>query len=103
VRAWVVCYQRIGEILRELPKAKAGRKPNDSDTSEELTKAEAIKESGIPKSQAYDLQALAANPDVVQAVLDKAEQDGTPTKAEAMRGLARPSSRTPVDADTQWR
>ncbi len=68
--------QRIGEILRELPKGKAGRKPNDSDASEELTKASAIAEAGIPKSQAYDLQKLAANPDVVQAVLDRAEAEG---------------------------
>ena len=68
--------QRIGEILRELPKATAGRKPNDSSASEEFTKADAIQDAGISKSQAYDLQAMAANPDVVQAVLDKAEQDG---------------------------
>lgn len=64
--------QRIGEILRELPTGHGNR---FSDTSETL-KADAIKDVGIPKSQAYDLQAMAANPEVVQAVLDKAEAEG---------------------------
>lgn len=64
--------QRIGEILRELPTGHGNR---FSDTQETL-KADALKDAGIPKSQAYDLQKLAANPDVVQAVLDKAEADG---------------------------
>ena len=64
--------QRIGEILRELPTGHGNR---FSDTQETL-KADAIKESGISKSQAYDLQAMAANPEVVEAVIAKAEQDG---------------------------
>ena len=63
--------QRIGEILRELP--KSNRWKSDSHTGEVDTKADAIKAAGIGNRQAYDLQALAANPDVVQAVLDKAE------------------------------
>lgn len=61
--------QRIGEILRELP--KSGRW-SDSPTG----KTDAIKESGMSVKTAYDLQAMAANPEVVQAVLDKAEADG---------------------------
>lgn len=67
-------YQRIGEILRELP-TRAGKRTDltSSTVQEEVTKTDALKESGISRSQAYDLQALAANPDVVQAVLDKAE------------------------------
>jgi chromosome segregation ATPase len=68
----VYADQRIGEILRELPTGHGNR---FSDTSEPL-KADAIADAGIPKSQAYDLQKLAANPDVVQAVLDKAEAEG---------------------------
>ena len=64
--------QRIGEILRELPTGHGNR---FSDTSETL-KADAIADAGIPKSQAYDLQKLAANPDVVQAVLEQAEAEG---------------------------
>ena len=76
--------QRIGEILRELPTGHGNR---FSDTSETL-KADAIKESGISRSQAYDLQALAANPDVVQAVLDKAEQDGTiPSRSQVLKAI----------------
>lgn len=69
--------QRIGEILRELP-TRAGKRTDltSSTTQEEVTKADALKESGISRTQAYDLQALAANPDVVQAVLDKAEAEG---------------------------
>ena len=67
---------RIGELLRELPKAKAGRKANLSVTHDELTKDKAIQDTGIERSQAYDLQKMAANPDVVQAVLDKAEAEG---------------------------
>ena len=76
--------QRIGEILRELPTGHGNR---FSDTSETL-KADAIQESGISRSQAYDLQALAANPDVVQAVLDKAEQDGTiPSRSQVLKAI----------------
>lgn len=66
--------QRIGEILRELP--KSNRWASNSDTQEVDTKASALKETNISKSQAYDLQAMASNPDVVQAVLDKAEAEG---------------------------
>ena len=69
--------QRIGELLRELP-TKQGKRSDTtlSTTQDEVTKRQAMAQSGIPKSQAYDLQAMAANPDVVQAVLDKAEADG---------------------------
>ena len=78
--------QRIGEILRSLEQAKRGPKVN-SDVSEK-TKADAIADAGIPKSQAYDLQKLAANPDVVQAVLDKAEQDGRiPSRNQVLKAI----------------
>lgn len=71
--------QRIGEILRELPKAHGNQyqQSASSPTGEEApTKADAIKAAGIGNRQAYDLQSIAANPDIVQAVLDKAEQEG---------------------------
>ena len=69
--------QRIGEILRELPTRQGKRTDTTSCTPmQEVTKAQAIEESGMSSRQAYDLQAMAANPDVVQAVLDKAEADG---------------------------
>ena len=68
--------QRIGEILRELPTAKAGRKANEVDTPTQLTKGEAVKQSNIDHHTAIDLQKIAANPEVVEAVIAKAEKDG---------------------------
>lgn len=65
--------QRIGEILRELPKAK-----NQYDKCQvgTPTKHEAEKQAGIGHATASDLQKMAANPEVVEAVIAKAEQDG---------------------------
>ena len=68
--------QRIGEILRELPTRQGKRTDTSSTAIEEVTKAEALKDAGISTPTAYKLEQLAANPDVVQAVLDKAEADG---------------------------
>ena len=68
--------QRIGEILRELPTRQGKRTDTSSTAIEEVTKAQAIKESGISTPTAYQLEQLAANPDVVQAVLDRAEAEG---------------------------
>ena len=65
--------QRIGEILRELPKAK---NQHDKSLVGAPTKREAEREANIDHHTAIDLQAMAANPDVVQAVLDKAEAEG---------------------------
>lgn len=81
--------QRIGEILRELPTRQGARTDTTSCTPmQEVTKAQAIENSGISSRQAYDLQALAANPDVVQAVLDKAEQDGTiPSRSQVLKAI----------------
>lgn len=73
----IYANQRIGEILRELPTRQGLRTDTTSCTHmQEVTKAQAIEESGMSIRQAYDLQAMAANPDVVQAVLDKAEAEG---------------------------
>lgn len=66
--------QRIGEILRELPTRQGKR--NDLTSVDTPTKVQAERDAGISHAVAIDLQAMAANPDVVQAVLDKAEQDG---------------------------
>lgn len=72
------------------------------------TKAEAIKAAGIGNRQAYDLQAMAANPDVVQAVLDKAEAkrkhdaNGGDKKSEAFQESASQNSDAPkVRTDEQ--
>lgn len=73
--------QRIGEILRELP--KSGRW-SDSPTG----KTDAIKDAGFTPKTAYQLEQLAANPDVVQAVLDKAEADGTiPSRSQVLKAI----------------
>lgn len=66
--------QRIGELLRELP--KSNKWASNSPTGEVDTKTDAIKATGIGNRQAYDLQTMAANPEVVEAVIAKAEQDG---------------------------
>lgn len=64
--------QRIGEILRELPKAK-----NQHDVSDlPMGKTQTIKDAGFTPKTASQLEQLAANPDVVQAVLDRAESEG---------------------------
>lgn len=69
--------QRIGEILRELPKGHGNQYTSASVTTVTTpTKREAEKQAGVSHKTAIDLQAMAANPDVVQAVLDKAEADG---------------------------
>lgn len=78
--------QRIGEILRELP--KSNKWASNSDTQEVETKADAIKESGISKSQAYDLQAMAANPEVVEAVIAKATEEGrVPSRKQVLDAI----------------
>ncbi|MBR3225634.1 MAG: hypothetical protein IKF78_09970 [Atopobiaceae bacterium] len=88
--------QRIGEILRELP-TRQGRRTDTtlSTTQDEVTKRQAMAESGISKSQAYDLQAMAANPEVVETVIAKAKErqgertDIVQTFAEGSSGRAR--------------
>lgn len=66
--------QRIGEILRELPTRQGLR--TDITSVDTPTKVQAERNAGIDHHTSIDLQAMAANPDVVQAVLDKAEADG---------------------------
>ena len=67
--------QRIGEILRELPKAT-----NQHDAQQVVgtptSTRQAERAAHIDHHTSIDLQAMAANPDVVQAVLDKAEAEG---------------------------
>lgn len=73
----VYADQRIGEILRDLPTKQGKRTDVTSVCMEtEVTKGEAIKNAGIAHQQAIDLQKMAANPEVVEAVIAKAEQDG---------------------------
>jgi len=66
--------QRIGELLRELPTRQGAR--TDKTSVAVPTKVQAEREAGISHAVSIDLQTLAANPDVVQAVIDKAEAEG---------------------------
>ena len=96
--------QRIGEILRELP-TRAGKRIDltSSTTKEEVTKTDVLKGSGISKSQAYDLQAMASNPDVVQAVLDKAEADGTiPSRSQVLKAIKECEAAKRERDDARW-
>ena len=78
--------QRIGEILRELPKGHGNR--FSTTVENQQTKAQALKDSGISTPTAYQLEQLAANPDVVQAVLDKAEADGRiPSRSQVLKAI----------------
>jgi hypothetical protein len=43
-----------------------------SSVQDKPTKTEAIEDAGITRSQAYDLQTIAANPEIVEAVIAKA-------------------------------
>ena len=78
--------QRIGEILRELPKAT---NQHDSQVVGMPTSTrQAEREAHIDHHTSIDLQAMAANPDVVQAVLDKAEADGTiPSRSQVLKAI----------------
>ena len=77
--------QRIGEILRELPKAK---NQWDSTAVEGQTKAEALQDAGISTPTAYQLEKLAANPDLVELVIAQAEIDGTiPSRAQVLKAI----------------
>lgn len=78
--------QRIGEILRELPTRQGKR--NDLTSVETPTKVQTERNAGISHAVAIDLQAMAANPDVVQAVLDKAEADGRiPSRSQVLKAI----------------
>lgn len=79
VKVSIYADQRIGELLRELPKGHGNQYQNSANSharEEAPTKAEALQDAGISRSEAYRLEELASNPDVVQAVLDKAEAEG---------------------------
>lgn len=66
---------RIGELLAAMPRGR-GNQYQQSASVGTPTKAQAEKDAGISHAVAVDLQKMAANPDVVQAVLDKAEAEG---------------------------
>lgn len=73
-RVGIYADQRIGELLRDMPKAvnQHGEQVVGAPTSTR----QAERDAGIDHHTSIDLQAMAANPEVVQAVLDKAEAEG---------------------------
>lgn len=78
--------QRIGEILRELPTRQGAR--TDKTSVGMPTKVQAEREANIDHHTSIDLQKLAANPDVVQAVLDKAEAEGRiPSRNQVLKAI----------------
>jgi hypothetical protein len=82
--------QRIGELLRELPKAKGNQytSANSTEVEKAPTKADALKDAGIPAPTAYQLEQLAANPEIVEAVIARAEADGRiPSRAQVLRAI----------------
>lgn len=79
--------QRVGEILRELPKAKGNQYQQSAEVGTP-TKAQAIKQANIDHHTAIDLQAMAANPEVVEAVITQAEKDGrVVSRAQVLRAI----------------
>jgi len=98
----IVAAQRIGEILRELPKAKAGRKSNDSTAVEELpTKAEALKESGISRTQAYDRSALVLQLEPLYAAEAKRKQQESGKQYGRGQEKVGQNSAEPIRTDEQ--
>lgn len=94
--------QRIGELLRELPKAKGNQYTSaDSIAVEKApTKADALKDAGIPAPTAYQLEQLAANPEVVEAVIAKATEEGRiVSRAQVLKAIKeRDELRSEVEA-----
>lgn len=80
---------RIGELLQAIPKAQGFASTiRDNDVQNAKTKTETIKEMGYGEREAKDYQQMAKHPEVVQAVIDKALQDGEiVTKASVMREI----------------
>lgn len=73
-RVGIYADQRIGELLRDMPKAV--NQHSERVVGAPTSTRQAERDAGIDHHTSIDLQAMAANPDVVQAVLDKAEAEG---------------------------
>lgn len=80
---------RIGELLQTIPKAQGFASTiRHNDVENVRTKTETIKDMGYGRREAEDYQQMAKHPEVVQAVIDKALQDGEiVTKASVMREI----------------
>ena len=90
--AVITAEQRIGEILKEMPKASGGDRRSDDfklrGASNFETKSEAIAEMGYSKDEASDYQRMAKNPEVVdQVVKDKLAAGELVTRSDVMRQI----------------
>ena len=76
-RVSMFCDVRIGELLSEIP-TKQGKRTDITSMSvpKEVTKAQILKEAGIDVHTASDLEKLAANVDIVEAVINDCEENG---------------------------
>lgn len=89
-QAVIAAEQRIGELLLAIPKATGNQYTSaSSERSEKAkTKAETIAEQGYDRHEASDYQQMAKHPEVVQAVIAKAIEDGEiVTKSSVMREI----------------
>ena len=91
---------RIGELVRELDTATAGRPSgNECEQPHQFSKAEAIADAGIPKRTAYDYQALAGGRDERAQAAGKAASENYYAQSRAksepptMAGVCKTRSR----------
>lgn len=82
---------RIGELLKEIPKASGGNRKGDNfkiDTAVEFDKPkmQVVKEMGFTQKQAERFETLADNLDVIEQVKAEAiENEELPTRTEVLR------------------
>lgn len=89
-QAVIAAEQRIGELLLAIPKATGNQYTSANSTGVEKarTKSETVKEMGYSKDEVADYQQMAKHPEVVQAVIAKAIEDGEiVTKSSVMREI----------------
>ena len=84
---------RIGEMLREVPKASGGDRRSDAFKTQgkllfEKTKAETIEEAGIPREAAKQYQQMAAHPEIVeQAIAEARENDDIVSRSAVLKKI----------------
>lgn len=85
--------KRLGEITREMPKARAGKGERGREnviTGSVITKEHRLNEAGLTsKGHAIsDAERIAANPEVLDRVVERAKDRGEiPTKTEVLREI----------------
>ena len=84
--ALIAAEQRIGELLLSIPKGTGNQYTNANSTRVE--KAKVVEKMGYSKDDVSDYQRMAQNPEVVQAVIEKAMEGGEiVTKSSVMREI----------------